>query len=127
MEIVRDLLGNSEQPAIRHYHPGELRVRSDTYTASVIITPWEVFDDWAPQLHTELQPPHLERLLQLDPRPEIILLGTGESQHCPPAEIMAPLFNAGVGVEVMDTAAACRTWNILLTEGRSAAAALIIR
>lgn len=127
MEIVRDMLADAEQPLIRHYHPGEIRVRETNYERSLIVTPRRVIDDWPPQVHTELTPDHLERLLALDPRPEMILLGTGENQHFPPRETMAPLINAGIGVEIMATVAACRTWNIVLAEGRRAAAALIIR
>jgi len=127
MEIVRDMLADSEIPAIRHYHPGEIRVRQTSYQRSLIVTPRDVIEDWPPQVHTDLEEAHVARLLELDPRPEIILLGTGESQHFPPHAVMAPLFNAGVGVEIMTTEAACRTWNIVLTEDRRAAAALIIR
>jgi len=127
MEIVRDMLGDAEQPLIRHYHPGEIRVRDTAYARSLIVTSREVIDDWTPQAHTELEPAHLERLLQLDPRPEMILLGTGEEQHFPPHATLAPLIDAGIGVEIMATSAACRTWNIVLSEGRRAAAALIIR
>lgn len=127
MEIVRDTLREPDLPAVRHYHPGELRVREISYERSLIITPWEIIDDWAPQSAAELEAADLERLLQLEPRPEVILLGTGASQHFPAREIMAPLLSAGTGVEVMATDAACRTWNVLLAERRRAAAALIIR
>lgn len=127
MEIVRDFLRDAEQPTVRHFHPGELRVRGTTYARSVIITPQRVIDDWPPQTSVELSAAHLQRLLELEPRPEVILLGTGERQHFPSPEVMAPLFAAGVGVEIMATAPACRTWNIVLAEGRRAAAALLIR
>ena len=127
MEIVRDFLVTGEQPIIRHYHPGELRVRNTTYGESLIITPREGAIPWAPQTIDELGTEHLVRLLELDPCPELILLGTGENQHFPPRETMAPLINANIGVEVMTSVAACRTWNIVLSEGRQAAAAIIIR
>lgn len=127
MEIVRDLLVTGEQPIVRHYHPGELRVRNTTYEESLIVTPREGGMAWAPQSIDELEAQHLARLLELDPRPELILLGTGETQHFPPREIMAPLIDANIGVEIMTSAAACRTWNIVLSEGRQAAAAILIR
>lgn len=127
MEIVRDFLVTGEQPIVRHYHAGELRVRNTTFQESLIITPREGALPWAPQAIGELEAKHLERLLELDPRPEMILLGTGESQHFPPREVMAPLINANIGVEIMASDAACRTWNIVLSEGRQAAAAIIIR
>ncbi|MGH8127972.1 MAG: Mth938-like domain-containing protein [Gammaproteobacteria bacterium] len=127
MEIVRDLLVTSEQPIVRHYHPGEMRVRDITFEKSVIITPREGAIQWPPQSFDELEAQHLARLLELDPRPELILLGTGETQHFPPREMMAPLIDANIGVEVMTSSAACRTWNIVLSEARQAAAAILIR
>lgn len=127
MEIVRDFLLGSEQPVIRRYRPGEIRVRDTSYEASVVITPRRLIAGWPPQSAAALSAEHLATLLELDPVPEIVLLGTGERQHFPAREVMAPLLAAGLGVEIMDTASACRTWNILLAESRRAAAALIIR
>jgi uncharacterized protein len=54
------------------------------------------------------------------------LLGTGRRQRFPPAALLRPLIEAGRSVEIMDTGAACRTYNILLAEGRAVAAALIV-
>lgn len=127
MEIVRDFLRDAELPTVRHYHPGELRVLDTAYEHSIIVTPHGIIDDWPPQTSDELVAAHLARLLELEPRPEVVLLGTGERQQFPPRAVMAPLLAAGVGVEIMATAPACRTWNIVLAEGRRAAAALIIR
>src|SRR5439155_16864051 len=72
----------------------------------------------------ELAPEHLAALAALDR--EIILLGTGARQRFPSPEIMRSLLRSGVGVEVMDVQAACRTYNILLAEDRRVAAALLI-
>ena len=58
--------------------------------------------------------------------PEIVLLGTGDRQHFPHPRLLAPLTERRIGVEVMDTRAACRTFNILVAEGRRVAAALVI-
>lgn len=127
MEIVRDNLLDAGQPAVRRYEPGEIRVRGTTYTGSIVLTPEEVITDWPPQTVAALEPGHLERLLAIEPQPEMILLGTGTRQHFPPRDVLAPLLAAGLGVEIMDTAAACRTWNIVLSENRRAVAALIIR
>ncbi len=127
MEIVRDFLVTGEQPIIRHYHPGELRVRNTSFEHSLILTPYEGATRWPPQSFDELRAEHLACLLKLDPRPELILIGTGKTQHFPAHEIMASLINANIGVEVMTSSAACRTWNIVLSEGRQAAAAILIR
>lgn len=61
-----------------------------------------------------------------DLRPDLVLLGTGVRGRFPPARLTAPLLAAGLGLEVMDTAAACRTYNILAGEGRNVAAALLL-
>ena len=127
MEIVRDLLVNSEQPLVRHYSPGELRVGQAAYEYSLIITPREGARRWEPQDFESLQIEHIEAFLEQEPQPELILLGTGERQRFLPREYMAPLINARIGVEVMTSAAAARTWNIVLSEGRQALAALLIR
>ncbi|MGH8224861.1 MAG: Mth938-like domain-containing protein [Gammaproteobacteria bacterium] len=127
MEIVRDLLLETGRPSVHHYRPGELGVLNASYSTSVILTPTRIIDDWPPQSVTELEAAHLEMLLALDPRPETVLIGTGEKQSFPPRDVLAPLINAGMGVEIMDTRAACRTWNILLAEDRRVAAALILR
>jgi len=59
-------------------------------------------------------------------RPEVLLIGTGPRQVFPDRALLAPLHAARVGFEVMDTAAACRTYNVLVGEGREVAAALIV-
>ncbi len=127
MEIVRDFLLNSEQPTVRHYSPGELRIGATAYEHSMIITPRQGARRWEPQDFDSLQLGHMEALLEINPRPELILLGTGATQRFLPREYMAPLINARIGVEVMTSAAAARTWNIVLGENRQALAAILIR
>jgi len=127
MEIVRDLLVNAEQPLVRHYSPGELRIGQTAYEHSLVITPHEGARRWEPQDYESLQIEHIESFLEQNPRPELILLGTGEKQRFLPREYMAPLINARIGIEVMTSAAASRTWNIVLSEGRQALAAILIR
>lgn len=127
MEILRDFLVNSEQPVVRHYHPGEVRIGETTYEHSLIVTPHAGAESWEPQDFDSLGLTHLEQLAGREPRPDLILLGTGETQRFPSHEIMAPLINARIGVEVMTSVAACRTWNIVLSEGRQALLAILIR
>ncbi len=92
---------------------------------SAIVLSNRIIDDWLPQNMGELRAEHMEQLCKL--KPELVLLGTGEGCHIPDAEIIAPLISAGIGVEFMGTAAACRTYNILVQDGRDVAAALLIR
>lgn len=127
MEIVRDFLINSEQPLVRHYRPGALRVGATEYEHSLVITPRGGAQRWDPQDFQSLQAVHLEAFLAYEPRPELILLGTGEKQRFLPRDYIGPLINAHVGVEIMTSAAAARTWNIVLGEGRQALAAILIR
>jgi uncharacterized protein len=70
-----------------------------------------------------LRPEHFAPVLELDP--ELVLVGTGATQRFLPAQTTSPLLQAGVGFEVMDTAAACRTFNILLAEGRRVVGAFL--
>jgi uncharacterized protein len=92
--------------------------------ASCIVTADTLISEWAPASFTELTVAHLEQILAL--KPEVVLLGTGPTQRFPPAAIRAELTARGVGLEVMDLGAACRTFNILVQEERQVAAALFL-
>lgn len=109
---------------VRGYAPGQLRIGDLVYTRSVIVSAATLIDDWRPQHIGELTVADLEPALAL--RPEVLLLGSGARQVFPSPELLAQLYAARVGFEVMDTGAACRTYNVLVGEGREVAAALII-
>ncbi len=109
---------------IHGYDEGEIRVGGQTYQRSVILTHQSVIDDWRPQSKDELEAGDFELIQSLDT--EILLLGTGPVLSFPSPALTAPLLEAGIGVEVMDTAAACRTFNVLLSEGRPVVAALLL-
>jgi uncharacterized protein len=108
---------------IRGYGPGEVAVGNRIYRSSLLVTPGGVRPDWGPQAADEISSTHLAEILEH--RPELLILGTGAAQVFPARRLFADLMDAGVGYEVMDTAAACRTYNILLGEGRRVVAALI--
>ena len=107
---------------IRAYGPGYVVVNRERYTRSLVVTPDRVVADWPPQGFAELHAAHFAALCALEP--EVVLFGTGASLRFPPPALLAALIDIGVGVEVMDTAAACRTYNILVSEGRRVIAAL---
>jgi uncharacterized protein len=86
--------------------------------------PQRLVRDWPPQRIEQATLADFRAIAALEP--EIVLLGSGRGLRFPPAALLAPLYERGIGVEVMDTGAACRTYNILVTEGRIAAAALIM-
>ena len=109
---------------IRAYVAGQITVNQDSYTRSLVVLPGQILADWSPQTFEELTAAHLAALVPL--RPELVILGTGLRQRFPRAELLAPLAEAGIGWEIMDTGAACRTYNILMGEGRHVAAALMM-
>ncbi len=109
---------------IRAYAPGRVTVGEEVLTRSAVVLPERILRDWPPRSFEELEADHLLGLSGLGV--EVLLLGTGERLRFPDHRTVAALTARGIGVEVMDTAAACRTFNILAGEGRRVAAALII-
>lgn len=114
----------TEANAIVGCSEGELRLRGGTYASSVIVTRDRVIDAW--------RPAPLERLaiedfaVLLEQPPEVLLLGTGRSQRMPPPALFAAFAARGIGLEAMDNRAACRTYNLLLSEYRNVAAAILL-
>ena len=104
--------------------PGWVRIGADEYRENIVLTPDAVATGFAPGGFDALTDDDFARLLATSPA--IVLLGTGATQRFPRPAVTAPLHNASVGLEVMDTRAACRTYNILVAEGRAVAAALIV-
>ena len=110
--------------AITGYGPDWVRVNQQEFRRSVIVAPERLVSDWPPQTFGDLVESHFAVIAGLEP--EIVLLGTGVRQRFPRPSLLRPLLECGVGVEVMDTAAACRTYNIVMLEGRRVAAALLL-
>ncbi len=109
---------------ISSYAKGRIVVNEEVLTQSFVLMPNTLIRDWPPQGFEALEPDHFRPLAEL--KPEIVLFGSGARQRFPGAEIMRPLIEAAIAVEVMDTGAACRTYNILSSEDRSVAAALLM-
>ncbi|NIR58292.1 MAG: Xcc1710-like domain-containing protein [Gammaproteobacteria bacterium] len=110
---------------IRGYAEGRITVNQDTVVeGSVVVMPDRLVTDWPPETFDALAAEHFEALLELEP--EVVLLGTGERQRFPHPTLTRALVERGIGIEVMDTPAACRTYNILMSEERRVAAALIM-
>lgn len=99
-------------------------VNEHVLTASFLMTPDSLEEHWRPRSADELRPEDFETVLALDP--ELIVLGTGARQRFPPAVAMAACLSRGVGLEVMDSAAACRTFNVLASEGRRVVGAFLL-
>ena len=109
---------------VRAYAPGKITIGETIYTSSLILTPQDVIADWSPRVFDELAATHFDALADL--KPEMVILGTGARLRFPAPACLAPLARAGIGVEVMDTAAACRTYNILASDGRRVVGALLM-
>lgn len=114
----------SDSHAITAQGTGYVAVDGRRIERSVLVLPDRVDTGWGPRSFEELTVEQLAALAEL--RCDVVLLGTGERQRFPAPALLRPLIDGRVGVEVMDTAAACRTYSILVAEGRRVAAALIV-
>jgi len=93
-------------------------------TRSFVLAPDQVVEDWPVTTAAEFDTAAADRIAALNP--EVVLLGTGERQVFPPREALFALLRRRIGVEVMDNAAASRTYNLLASEGRRAVAAFML-
>ena len=109
---------------ISSYQKGSIVVNEEVLTRSFLLTPDTLIRDWPPQEFAALERSHFQSIAGL--KPQIVLFGSGARQQFPAAELMQPCLEAGIALEVMDTAAACRTYNILSAEDRKVAAALLM-
>ena len=89
------------------------------------MSPERLIDNWRPQHISELTREDLSIVSEL--KPAILLIGTGSTLEFPDLKIYGDLINEGIGIEIMDTSAACRTYDALAAENRNVAAALIIK
>jgi uncharacterized protein len=110
---------------VRSFVPGELRVGEQVIHTSCLLTAASLDADWPPQTMSDLTLEHLQGVIAQ--QPEIVLLGTGTKQRFPERNILTTLLGKRIAIEVMDTAAACRTFNILVAEDRRVVAALLLR
>jgi len=109
---------------VRAYAPGEIRVGDQTWNRSLVLTSDGALAEWRPASIDELTVDDLAPLIDL--APEVLLLGSGLRQRFPERAVLAPLYAARLGFEIMDSGAACRTYNLLAAEGRKVAAAVIV-
>jgi uncharacterized protein len=107
------------------YGAGYVEINGARHATSLVVSGERLITDWPVSSVEGLAADHMAAIVEL--APEVVLLGTGDAFRFPEPALLAPLYKAGIGVEVMDTAAACRTYNILLAEGRNVLAALIVQ
>ncbi len=122
MQLSRD---NSPLHFIRAWEPGRVRVADRWLAGNVIVGNERIVEAWTSVEPLELTIEHLEPALELEPT--IIVLGTGTERLLPDVDLMAAAAARSVGLEIMSTPAACRTFNVLLGEQRRVVAALFNR
>ncbi|PKO89079.1 MAG: hypothetical protein CVU16_12825 [Betaproteobacteria bacterium HGW-Betaproteobacteria-10] len=105
------------------YGEGFVAVNHEKHEKNLILLPESIIPEWSSATIATLSETDMQTLLALNT--EIILLGTGNRLRFPPGALLRPFAPAGIGLEVMDLQAACRTYNILAAEGRKVAAALL--
>ena len=123
MKLTDDSIGGIQ--LVRAYNPGELRVNETIVRSSCLLRADKLVTDWRPQSLAELTEEDLDAVFALEP--EIVVLGSGTRQKFPAQALLARILSRGIGCEVMDTGAACRTYNVLVSEDRRAVAALFLR
>jgi uncharacterized protein len=106
------------------YGDGYVSINHQRFDHAVVVAPGRDIEAWEPTSFDALTPAHFEAILQS--KPEIVILGTGNRLRFPKPDLTRALAARGVGLEVMDTKAACRTYNILAAEGRQVLAAILI-
>jgi uncharacterized protein len=119
VQITRE---TSAAHLVRAYEPGRIRIGERWLPGNVIVSADRLIENWTTSEPAALTVADLEHALALDP--EIVLLGTGSAMLLPDVDLMALLAKRGIGLEIMGTAAACRTFNVLVHEQRRVVAAL---
>lgn len=114
MQMTLD--ADSRVNLIRSYAPGEVKVGDRSFRDSLVVTADQLVESWNPQ--------DLEVVFAL--KPDVVLLGRGEVQQFPPAAVRSAFASRRIALEAMTLGAACRTFNILVQEGRRVAAALML-
>lgn len=109
---------------VNGYGPDMFRVSGRVHHGSVLVFPDRTIG-WSPSTMDELSVADFDEVRRAEPAVEVLLLGCGERMQLIPSNIRSALREDGIGVEPMDTGAACRTYNVLAAEGRRVAAALI--
>ena len=106
------------------YGEGYVAINHQRFEHAVVVAPAHEVRHWDAPAFDELTAAHFDSLLDL--KPEIVILGTGDKLRFPRPEVARALASAAIGFEAMDTKAACRTYNILMAEGRQVVAAILV-
>jgi uncharacterized protein len=121
MQLTREA---STKNLIRAVEHGRIRIGEQWLTGNLIVTADSIVSDWVPRRAECISIEDLAPALRFEP--ELIIVGAGMRPQPPDVDLMAELALQSIGLECMDTAAACRTFNVLVHEGRRVAAALVV-
>jgi len=113
---------NDANYKITGYGEEGIRINDRLFQQSLIVSPSTFIAEWKPSEIMQLTAEDLEPIYELNA--EIILLGTGDKQRFPNTDVLKQLAKMQIGFEIMDTQAACRTFNIIMAEGRNVVAGL---
>ncbi len=108
---------------IHAYTDESVVVNGVTFSSSLVIMADRIIPDWRPDAFQSLNEADFAAFVEI--RPDLVILGTGQRQQFPDPRLYRPLIEAGIGIEIMTTPAACRTYNILTSEGRKVIGALL--
>ena len=109
---------------ITAYDDNSVSINGKTFSQSLVVASTRLHEHWGIADIEQLTSSHIELVLSL--QPELIIIGTGNNLVFPAVEIYSGIIEHGIGVDFMDTGAACRTYNILMSEGRDVVAGLIL-
>jgi len=109
---------------INGYEAEGIIINQRTYSSSLIVSNHRLLENWPMQEISQLSTENLAPILELEP--EVILIGTGSTLIFPPPTSYTNVIQSGLGIEFMDSVAACRTYNILLSEDRRVVAGIIL-
>lgn len=110
---------------IKSCSPDSIQVNDQNFSQSIVVCLDQAPRSWSLDSIDNITAKEISALLQ-GGDPELVLIGTGAKHSFPPAVVLIPLLEAKIGYEIMDTAAACRTYNVLAGEGRRVVAGLIL-
>jgi uncharacterized protein len=117
-------IGSGDGHRIEGYAPGRIIIDGRGYSEGLMLSPERIITGWGPAQAADLSGEHLAGLIAL--APQVIVIGTGDRQVFPNPGVLQIALAQGLGVEIMDTGAACRTYNLLMAEGRKVAAGLMV-
>jgi len=109
---------------ISSYSESSFTINEQVYSTSIIISASELIAPWSANIFNDLALQHIEQLISF--QPEIIIIGTGKQVNFLPEQLTSVALEKGIGMELMDSGAACRSYNLLLEEGRQVVAGLLL-